>query len=93
MTKQYDINKTWPQKLLKETTDTLSAPYLFNKLVWYHNSDDEENYKSCLIALQACNDKEIKNLLSKNKWELLDILTQREEYEFAARIRDILQSE
>ncbi len=80
------------QKLLKETTNVLSARYLFNKISTYRKEKDKENAISCIITLQKCNDKEIKNLLSLNDLrQLIEIITRtNEEYMFAERIRKIL---
>lgn len=85
-------NNTSTIWLVKEsTTEILSARDIFNKICKYNKWNENENLINSIKKLQECEDKEITNLLSNNELkELLDIITQEEEYEFAARIAKIL---
>ena len=79
------------QKWSEETTDISSANDLFKKIKRYKESGDNQNLTPSINKLQECDETEIKDLLSQNELEeLLEILTQEEEYEFAARIGRIL---
>jgi hypothetical protein len=90
-----NCNKLIESKKYEEKKDsiTLLANNLFDKLCTYHDKDDKENLKSCVIALQSCDEEELVALLSQDKLQkLLNILLRDEEYEFAATIRDILHT-
>ena len=74
--------------------DILSARDIFGKICLYNKSNnDNENLISTINKLKECDDKEIDNMLSKhNLQELLNILVNETQFEFAARIRDIIKN-
>ena len=90
----WEVLKTKDYSKFKEenqTTDTLSARDLFNKICKYSIWNESDNLINSIKKLQEYENKEIKDLLSNDELQkLLNILTQEEEYVFAARIAKIL---